>query len=136
MKYLILIPIILLCPLAVRAQRSTRIRGTITDQNNTPLPGANVFIPTLSLGSAADDNGKYDFTVPAEDSREQRVILRAQYVGYKSQTAVITLAGDSIKEDFSLEEDVFRSEEVVVTGIASKTSKARAEISVSNVDPN
>ena len=134
MKYLILIPIILLCPLAVRAQRSTRISGIVTDDNNTPLPGANVFIPALHLGSATNVSGEYNFTIPAEDSYGQKVDLKAQYIGYKSQTIAITIAGDSIKQNFFLREDVFQSDEVVVTGLASKTSRARAEVSVSRVD--
>ena len=134
MKNLILIFIILFFPLMVRAQKSTRITGIVTDNKGNPLPGANIIIPTLHLGSAADNSGKYKFTVPAEYSKGQGVDLRAQYIGYKSQTTAITLTGDSIKQNFSLETDVFQSDEVVVTGLASKTSKARAEVSVSNVN--
>lgn len=134
MKNLILILLLSFYSFVVLGQQGTRISGIVTDNEDNPLPGANVFISTLHLGSATNDNGEYEFTVPAEDLKGQSVNLKAQYIGYKSQTVAITLRGDSIEQNFSLEEDVFQSDEVVVTGLASKTSKARAEVSVSNVN--
>ncbi len=115
-------------------QKSTRVSGTVTDKNGRPLPSANIFIHALNIGSAADENGKFMFTVPAEQSRGQSVDMTVRYVGYKSQTVSIILIGGNIEQNFSLEEDVFQSEEVVVTGIASRTSKSIAEVSVSRVN--
>jgi TonB-dependent SusC/RagA subfamily outer membrane receptor len=129
-----LILLIFAFPVSIRAQRRTRIRGIITDENGSPLPGANIFIPALNLGAASDNNGKYDFFTPADESNGQSVKLTVSYVGYKSQTVLIKLNGENIEQDFSLEEDVFKSQEVVVTGLASKTSKSRAEVSVSRVN--
>ena len=115
-------------------QKSTRLSGTVTDKNGTVLPGANIFIPALNIGSAADENGKYVFTVPAEQSQGQSVDMTVRYVGYKSQILSIILNGGNIEQNFSLEEDVFESETIVVTGIASKTAKSVAEVSVSRVN--
>ncbi len=134
MKNLILVLLILFCYSLVRGQQSIRITGIVKDKQDNPLPGANIFIPALHLGSAADNNGKYEFTVPKEDAKGKMVNLTAQYIGYKSQTLLISLKGDSIEQNFSLEEDVFQSDEVVVTGLASKTSRSRSEVSVSRVD--
>ena len=132
MRNLLLILLLSCYSFIVRGQ--TRISGIVTDNQDNPLPGANVFISTLHLGSATDDNGKYEITVPQEESQGQSVNLKAQYIGYKSQTVIIALKGDSIEQNFSLKEDVFQSDEVVVTGLASKTSKGRAEVSVSRID--
>lgn len=121
-------------PVTIRAQRRTRISGTVTDTNGDPLPGANIFIPALNLGAATDNNGKYEFIVPAEESKGQKVELKVSYVGYKSQSVTITLSGENVEQNFKLVEDVFKSEEVVVTGLASKTARSRAEVSVSRVD--
>ncbi len=126
--------ILLLCPLAILGQKSTRIRGTVTDTHDSPLPGANVFISALNLGAATDANGKYEFTVPEDQSNGQTIDMTVRYVGYKPQTVSILLKGENIEQNFSLEEDVFQSEEVVVTGIASKTSKSIAEVSVSKIN--
>ncbi len=128
------ISILLFYPLVILGQESTRIIGIVTDINNSPLPGANVFISDLNFGAATDENGKYEFTVPSDQSNNQTVDMTAKYVGYKPQTVSVTLRGGNIEQNFTLEEDVFQSEEVVVTGIASKTAKSIAEVSVSRVN--
>ena len=35
------------------------IRGKVTDMDGIPLPGANIVIPSIGLGAAADMNGNY-----------------------------------------------------------------------------
>ena len=122
------------CAAVVEGQQSTKISGIVTDKNNNPLPNANIFIPALSLGAATDTKGKYEFTVPEDQSNGQTVDITVRYVGYKSQTVSITLSGSHIEQNFVLEEDVFQSEDVVVTGIASKTAKSVAEVSVSRIN--
>ena len=98
------------------------------------MPGANVFISALNLGAATDASGKYEFTVPIDQSNGQTVDMTVRYVGYKPQTVSILLKGENIEQNFSLGEDIFQSEEVVVTGIASKTAKSIAEVSVSKIN--
>ncbi len=135
MKKFILTVLLSFCVITViPGQQSTRIGGTVTDKNGSPLPGANIIIPALDLGAATDDKGNYKFTVPAKESTGQQVDMIVRYVGYKSQTVSIALIGKNIEQNFSLDEDIFQSEAVVVTGIASKTSKSIAEVSVSRVN--
>jgi TonB-dependent SusC/RagA subfamily outer membrane receptor len=133
-KISLTISILLFCPLVILGQKSTRISGTVADDKGTPLPNANIIITALNLGTAADDNGKYEFTVPADQSNGQTVSMTARYVGYKPHTVSIRLSGDNVKQDFTLDEDIFMSEEVVVTGIASKTAKSVSEVSVSKIN--
>jgi TonB-dependent starch-binding outer membrane protein SusC len=120
--------------LVILGQKSTKISGNVTDSNDSPLPGANIFITTLNFGAAADANGKYVFFVPADQSNGQTVEMTARYIGYKPQTISITLSGSNIEKKFTLKKDIFKSEEVVVTGIASKTAKSIAEVSVSRIN--
>ena len=133
-KKLLTVFVLLFFTPLILGQQSTKISGTVTDKDGAPLPSANIFIPALNLGAAADENGKYEFSVPAEESTGQNVDMTARYVGYKSQTVSVNLGGGNVEQNFSLEEDVFQSEAVVVTGIASKTSKSVAEVSVSRLD--
>ena len=126
--------ILLFCPLIILGQKSTRISGIVTDIESSPLPGANILITSLSFGAGADANGKYEFIVPASQSNGQTVEMTVRYIGYKSQTVSILLGGENIEQNFVLEEDIFQSEDVVVTGIASKTSKSVAEVSVSKIN--
>lgn len=118
----------------LRARRQIHIYGMVTDIKGTPLEGANIFIKSLNLGTSSDSSGKYTLYIPSSLYNGQKADLTVGYVGYKTQTVTIRLNKDSLRLNFSLPEDIFRSEEVVVTGIASKTSKARAEVSVSRID--
>ncbi|MGK9476541.1 TonB-dependent receptor domain-containing protein [Melioribacter sp. OK-6-Me] len=128
-----LLLLILLLPINLMAQNTFRIMGTVTDTYGEPLIGANVYIPALNAGAATDMAGKYVIELSKEIAKGQQVVLNVTYVGYKAQSVTLTLAGNSIQQDFVLEEDVFESETIVVTGIASKTSKAVAEVAVSRV---
>ncbi len=120
-------------PSLMLGQGTFRVMGKITDKTGEPLIGANVFIQALNTGAATDIDGKYSFEVPKELAKNQSVELTASFVGYKQKSVTIVLTGSSIQQDFVLDEDIFQSEEIVVTGIASKTSKAVAEVSVARI---
>ncbi|MBS3945983.1 MAG: carboxypeptidase-like regulatory domain-containing protein, partial [Melioribacter sp.] len=133
MKRLILpLLLILILPTLIMGQ-TFRVMGKVTDARGEQLIGANVFIKALNAGAATDVEGKYLFEVPRNQATGQTVALTVSFVGYKSKSTTITLTGNSISQDFVLEEDIFQSEAVVVTGIASKTSKAVAEVAVARV---
>ena len=109
------------------------IKGVVSDEMGEPLPGANVVIPALNIGGAAAEDGTYAIFVPSSNVNGQAVDLMVSFVGYKKQTLSVVLNGNVLEQDFELEEDVFQSEAVVVTGIASKTSKEIAEVAVSRI---
>jgi len=133
-KLIFFFSIVLFIPIFVYGQNPTTIKGKITDNNGVALPGANVIIKSLHFGTASNAKGEYQFVVPGDMSNGQTVGLSANFVGYKEQTVQIILNGKTVEQDFSLKTDVFQSSEIVVTGIAGKTSKARSEIAVSRVD--
>src|SRR3989304_148285 len=127
--------VLLFVPFFIFGQGATKIKGTVSDADGNPLPGANVLIKSLNIGAATDINGEFSFEVPESQSTGQVVVLTARFVGYKESSVNITLAGGkTIEQNFKLAKDVFESEQVVVTGIASKTSKGVAEVSVSRLD--
>lgn len=111
-----------------------KIKGKVTDKNGEALLGANVMIMDLSIGAATDLDGNYIFDVPSANVNGQEVKLSASYIGFKQNTTTIVLRGNTLEVNFVLEEDVFKSEEIVVTGIASITSKAIADVAVSRID--
>lgn len=124
--------LLLFFPVLVFGQ-GLKIKGKVTDINGEPLLGANVMIAALSAGAATDFDGNYVFDVPSENVNGQEVELAASYIGFKQKVTTIVLRGNTLEVNFVLEEDVFQSEEIVVTGIASRTSKAVAEVSVARV---
>ncbi|NIR49455.1 TonB-dependent receptor plug domain-containing protein, partial [candidate division KSB1 bacterium] len=115
------------------AQEAT-IQGKVTDEAGEPLPGANVLIQLTNLGSAADINGDYSFTVPASAVRGQEVTLEARFIGYRSRTEKIALAPGTITQNFSLPLDVLHMDEIVVTGVVEETPKTKMATVVATVN--
>jgi len=110
-----------------------KIKGIVLDNFGKPLPGANIYISVLQIGAASGLDGSYEFEVPSSQVTGQQVEITATFMGYKKKTEMIVLSGNSMDINFTLDEDVFKFEEVVVTGIASKRSKAVAEVAVARI---
>jgi TonB-dependent SusC/RagA subfamily outer membrane receptor len=115
------------------AQRST-ISGSVIDENGAPLAGANVILEDLILGASTDLNGQYSIVVPRRAVRGQPVLLQTEYVGYKRQERSIPLSGGAQTQDFQLERDLLKLNEVVVTGVAEATPTRKLAFSVSTLD--
>ncbi|MCX6132515.1 MAG: TonB-dependent receptor [Ignavibacteriales bacterium] len=110
-----------------------KISGKVSDTKGEVIVGAQVYIQTLGIGSVTGITGEYSLTVRESDVRGQQVELTASIVGSKKKAVKIILRGEKITTNFQLEEDIFQAEAVVVTGIASKTTKSVAEVSVSRI---
>lgn len=126
----ILISILILCLSLPLMAAKLEIGGVVNDAaTGDVLPGANIVIKGTTIGAASDLDGRFAFTYETETSFQ----ITVSYMGYK--TSELTLEpGDNVSNlSIALEEDVFRGEAVVVTGIASRTSKDIAEVSVSRV---
>ncbi len=62
MQYKLILPLLvfLLLPLGSHAQRTGSITGVVVDaETQQTLPGANVFLPALSIGTATDNEGRF-----------------------------------------------------------------------------
>lgn len=116
---------------AALAQTGT-ITGTVTDaQTGEPLISANVVVEGTGLGAATDLDGNY--TISGVEAGTLRI--RARFLGYVTEaTEVNVRAGETTTWNFNLEPDLAGLEEIVVTGVASRTSRARSEVAVSRVD--
>ncbi len=133
-KLLLSLFFLVLLPSFILGQSTFRVKGKVADaKTGEALIGASVLLKPLNLGAIADINGEYSFDVPTSLAKGQTVELTASYVNYKKKTIKVVLNGSNITQNFSLEEDIFQSEEIVVSGIASKTSKAVSEIAVGRV---
>ena len=128
-----ILPIFLVIGMSL-AQPGVEVKGLITDTNEEPIIGANVFIEDLGVGASTDVDGYFSFTVPADQATGQDVELIARYVGYKEKRTTITLSGTEVLQNYILIEDIFKTEAIVVSGIASKTSKDVAPVAVSSVN--
>lgn len=100
------------------------IRGTIFDENNEPVIGANVVIEGTSTGTITDFDG--NFELDAQPGQK----LVVSYMGYIAQTIA---AADGMK--VSLVPDTKALEEVVVIGYgASKKSNISGSVETVKAD--
>ena len=106
------------------------IKGVVTDsQTDEPLGGVNVYIEGTNIGAVTDKDGYFTM---AYDGTEL-FTLHINYVGYKSVSMELNPSDDLSALEIAMNEDIFQSETIVVTGIASRTSKDVAEVAVSRV---
>ncbi len=125
---------LVILPSFILGQGTFKVKGKVTDSKlGEPLIGASVVLKPSNLGAMTDINGDFSFEVPSSLAKGQAVELTASYINYKKKTIKVVLDGVNITQNFALEEDIFQSDEIVVTGIASKTSKSVAEIAVGRV---
>ncbi len=121
--------LLLLVPLWAQAQGV--LRGRVTDaETGEPLPGANIVLVELQRGAASDIDGNYEIV----DIPVGTYTLRASFVGYRTLEQSVEIRSGVQELNLTLQPDYTGLEEVVVTGIASRTSKARAEVAVSRIN--
>ncbi len=130
MKRVIPVVILLFILVFTAAALAVEIRGVVIDQETEePLAGVNVYIKGQPIGTATDDDGYFFF----DYETDQDFTLVFEYLGYKPFEMKVSPTQDLTNLKVELVEDVFRSEEIVVTSIASETAKARAEVAVARV---
>ena len=98
----------------VNAQSIT-VTGTITDQNNIPLPGVNVLEKNTSNGVATDFDGNYSITVSSNNA-----IILFSSLGFSPQE---TEVGTQTTIDIIMEEDAAALDEVIVVGYGTVKKK-------------
>jgi len=84
MKRIILIFSLILSFSVVFAQQKS-VTGRVTDENNDPIPGANVVVKGTTIGTITDADGNYKLQVP-----ESAKILTFTFIGFEPQDIDIT----------------------------------------------
>jgi TonB-linked SusC/RagA family outer membrane protein len=115
------------------AQQGAVISGRVTTQTGDPLGGANVVVANSNFGAVTGPNGAYSIAIGQEAVRGQTLILTVRFIGYKPGSRSITLSAGSQEQNFQLQADPLRLEEVVVTGVAEATSLKKLPFAVGRV---
>jgi TonB-dependent starch-binding outer membrane protein SusC len=127
----VLLLALLLLPATVYAQAGSVSGQVVDSQTGEPLPGANVLISELNRGSATDIDGNFNIT--GVDAGTYTLVT--SYVGFiTNRRSVSVAAGQDLALTIRLEADLRGLEEVVVTGVASRTSRAVSPVAVSRVN--
>jgi len=92
------------------------IKGVVMDENQEPVPGANVLLKGTSKGTITQMDGSYQLSINQRDSAKP---IMAGFIGYVS--AEKSQNTDSI--NFMLEPELLALDEVVVTGYGSERER-------------
>ena len=87
------------------------VKGTVLDESQLPIPGANVVIKGTTVGTITTGNG--EFTMNTADGD----VLQVSYIGYNTEE--ITVSGNG-PYNVSLVPDVVGLDEVVVVGYGTQ----------------
>ena len=90
------------------SQQGRMLKGTVTDEDGSPLPGVTVFVKETTTGTITDVDGEFAVEVPAGKD-----VLVISFIGMK--TREITL-GNQSEISVQMEPDVIGLEEVVAIG--------------------
>lgn len=108
--------VLLLLLTATHAFGQSSVVGVVTDAvTKDALPGADVYIPGTSLGSATSLDGYYQIKrIPPGD-----YTLRVSYLGYQTKDVPVSVvAGSKITVDVALSAETIQGETVTVTAQA------------------
>ncbi|HCZ35260.1 MAG TPA: SusC/RagA family protein, partial [Cytophagales bacterium] len=94
------------------------IRGKVTDESGTGLPGVNILFKGTASGTTTDANGDYAIQVPADGGAK---ILVFSFIGYQT---IEQAADGRTTIDVSLATDVTALSEIVVIGYGEMRKEA------------
>ena len=106
-KRILFLLLFTMCCLHMVAQQ--QIKGRVMDGTlNEPLIGASIQVPGTTIGTVADLEGNFSFTLP-----EGKFLIQVSMIGYKTQ--VVNVKGKT-EVEVTLHDDAEVMEEVVVIG--------------------
>ena len=104
------------------------IQGTITNENNEPLPGVSVLVKGTTTGTATGVDGTYRISVP-----DDAITLVYSSVGYIAQE--ITVGSETVV-DIRLLPDIQALSEIVVTALGIKKETKSLGYATASVEPD
>jgi hypothetical protein len=119
--------LIILSPLI---QAQTKISGLITNQNNEPLPGANVYLKDTYDGVSSGTDGTFSFTT---DEKGEGILV-VSFIGYKTYSQTVQLDGKDKYLKIVLNEDSKELGTVVISAGAFEASDEKKSIILRPLD--
>lgn len=104
--------LLLIAPVSYGQEKT--VTGTVTDQDNLPLPGVNVLVQGTTNGTQTDFDGNYSISA----SEDQTLVF-----SYLGQRTVEIAVGVSNTLNVQMEEDASQLDEVIVVGYGSQSKR-------------
>ena len=114
MKTLNIVLFLIGFPALLFSQYSTS--GTVLDENGEPLPGVEIYIEELHIGTTSDLEGIYKLNNIPKGTHK----LSFSYIGYSTLNNTITIDKGDIVLDISLSPSIFHMDEVIVSAPFNK----------------
>lgn len=111
-KHLLTFFVLMFVALPLSAQ--VKVTGKVTDQDNSPLPGASIVVKGTAKGVSSDFDGNYEIQAKEGD------VLEFSFVGFQPQTKKVVGGGKSLIINVLLKEDAQQLEDVVVVGYGTQ----------------
>ncbi len=113
-----------LLPATLAAQQGTTVTGVVTAGDGaTPIAGAAVDIPELQVGGYTDQSGTYSIITPPS-ATGRTVVLHARRIGYRLDSAMVTLSGGTVTRNIELDIAVTQLTGVVVTALGIERERS------------
>jgi len=108
--------------LLLKANAQNSISGRIIDAgNHEALPGVNIIIHELSVGTVSNNKGQYQINkIP-----NGQFYITFSFVGYEDQTKKVDFQGHPVTMNIKLKPMAIQGQEVVVTGNFTGTQHPR-----------
>jgi len=107
---------ILFLGLSLISHAQNKIVGKITDTKNNPLFGVEVYIEDLQKGTSTNEEGIYQL----QNLPNTPIKIIVSFIGYANQTKIVSLQNKETTLNFSLEDAVFKMDEVIVSTAFNK----------------
>ncbi|CAM3659116.1 TonB-dependent receptor [Pontibacter korlensis] len=108
-----------------KAVQEQAVRGTVTDDNGSPLPGVAVVVKGTTRGTSTDVSGNFSLSVPANAT------LVFSFIGFQVQEIAV---GNQSTFNVTLQTDTKALQEVVVVGYGTQ-KKSDVTGSVASISP-
>lgn len=118
------VALVFLC-IQVTAQERSITGKVISATDNLGIPGVSVVVTGTTIGTVTDIDGNYKINVPADAKS-----LRFSSIGMKTQDVEISASNNV---DLTMQDDILKLDEVVVTALGIKTEKKRLGYAVQDV---
>lgn len=92
------------------------VKGKVTDEAGTSMPGVNIVVKGTTIGTTSDENGAFALNVSGND-----VILAFSFIGYASQEVTV---GNRTFIEIQMSPDIRSLAEVVVVGYGTQRQEA------------
>lgn len=103
------------------------LSGTVMDDSNVPMIGANILIEGTSIGTTVDIDGSFKLDIP---SNNETIVIT--YTGYKTQE--LAVSAETPVLNITLLEGSSSLDEIVITGLATTVKRSNAANAVARVD--